>query len=260
MTKEESALHLIDTALMQFKAPAVMCSFGKDSLVALHLSMRVKRLPVIFHREPFFPRKYAYANSVIEAWDLDVYDYPPSGTAIQEKDGEVEIVNYYTIGQATCALPTGVIHPKEGERFICGLKDLLLKPRGTFAYPWDMVIHGHKSSDVDPFHGAVPLAADIGINLGSASPVFPIRNWTDDDVWEYIERHDLPIHHDRYEKVMGKWMESPDKTLNPDYLPACTACMRRGGGPVRCPKFNCEVANVSAQLPWTEPQKMAYME
>lgn len=258
---EEQALNFIEKTLTRFKNPAVMCSFGKDSLVVLHLTHRVRKLPVIFHREPFFAKKYRYANEVIEKWNLTVYDYPPHKTAIQQVGDEVEIVGYYDIGgDKYVALPTGLCEPNENEVPLCALHDVYLKPKGRFAYPWDCVVHGHKSCDVDPFHGHVPLAADVALNLDTSTPIFPLREWSHADVWEYIEKHNLPIHHDRYEKVGGEWREKSDKSLNPDYFPACSACMRRGGSSVYCPRFDCEISNVSSQLQWVEPKKLSYMK
>ena len=262
--KVANAQELLRRAFAEFNRPAVMCSFGKDSLVALHLALQVRPgLPVIFHREPFFPDKYEYANEVIVAWNLTVYDFPPAKTALQQNAvGDLEIVNSYDCGGGKfCDLPTGVIGYGEGEHYLCALRDLVLKPRGRFDYPWDLVVHGHKSADVDPFHGPVPLAADIGLNLGgAATPVFPLRDWSDEDIWAYIEAEGLPIHHERYEKIDGQWRERPDKTLNPDYFPACTACLRKGGGPVHCPRLDAEIPNVAAQLPWTEPRPTHYMK
>lgn len=262
--KISAATVLLERALAEFRRPAVMCSFGKDSLVALHLALRVRAdLPVIFHREPFFPAKYAYANRLIEEWGLTVYDFPPAKTALQQNAaGDMEIVNSYDCGGGRfCDLPTGVVEPRGGEPWLCGLRDLVLKPRGRFEYPWDLVVHGHKSADVDPFHGSVPLAADFGLNVGgAATAVFPLRDWTDADVWTYIEEEQLPIHTERYEKVEGTWRERADKTLNPDYFPACTACLAREGGPVWCPRLAAEVPNMAGQLPWTAPQPTHYMQ
>lgn len=263
-TKTAAARALLERAFAEFRRPAVMCSFGKDSMVALHLALSVRAdLPVICHREPFFPEKYRFANQVIEDWGLTVYDWPPAKTALQVNSaGDYEVVNSYDCGGGRfCELPTGIVEPQPGRPYLCGLRDLVLKPRGRFDYPWDLVVHGHKSADVDPFHGPVPLAADLGLNLGgAASPLFPLRDWSDSDVWDYHEAHGLPIHTDRYERAPeGGWRERADKTLNPDYFPSCMACLAREGGPVFCPRLGCEVPNMAAQVPWTAPAPTHYM-
>ena len=59
-------------------------------------------------------------------------------------------------------IPKNVCPPEEYPRrdFICGLNDWVLRPKAVTVTPWDVVFHGHKSSDVDPFEGSVPLRSD----------------------------------------------------------------------------------------------------
>lgn len=253
---------IIEQTLKRAQNPAIMCSFGKDSMVVLDLVIRhIRDIPVIFHRESFQPHRYRFANSVIDSFNLTVYDYPPLNTEIQEHNGEVEIVNYYSIGKQTCLVPTGIRAPQAGEQFVCGLKDIYLKPTGSFKYPWDFVFHGHKSTDVDPIYGKVPLSSDFAVNLESASASFPIRMFTDDDLWRYTEENNVPIHHTRYVKENGKWKEREDKSMNPDYFSACTACMNKSSPNfVPCPKMGgALVSNVSEQLRWAARIDPVYM-
>jgi len=259
--KVDQANALILAVMARAKNPAVMCSFGKDSMVVLHLTRALGlRLPVVFHREPFFPKKYRFANRVIDEWDLTVHDFPPCSTEVQQNGDDFEVMNYYPAGNRTCALPTGISSPVDGEPSLCGLHDLYLKPTGSYQYRWDYVFHGHKSTDQDPIYGSIPLLSDVGSNLDSASAAFPIRHFTDADVWEYTVANGLPIHHERYENADGAWRERGDKTDNPDYFPACVACMRKGGGPVPCPRFNgLTVSNISSQLRWAQKVNLSYM-
>lgn len=254
--KIELARRRIEQVISLYKKPVVMCSFGKDSMVLLHL-LKGYMLPVIFHREPFFPRKYDFANKVIRDWNLTVYDYPPQATSLFEKNGNIEVMNHYQVGESQMLLPTGIQEPKNV--FICGLKDLIQKPLGSFEYPWDVVFIGHKNSDVDPLQGKIPLHVDHKINPGSCDMAFPIREWTDEDIWNYAEKFEVPIHHERYEKVDGKWRERADKTLNPDYFPACVRCLdRREKATVFCPKLQCEISNLSGQARYTEMNEFNY--
>jgi 3'-phosphoadenosine 5'-phosphosulfate sulfotransferase (PAPS reductase)/FAD synthetase len=89
---------------------------------------------------------------------------------------------------------------------------------------------------VDLYEGPVPLkydqthSADAGVNL-----VFPLRHWSDNDVWDYIEAERVPYDKSRYQDRA----ELPDKWLNPDYVHACTACIdpREKARTVPCPKL-----------------------
>jgi 3'-phosphoadenosine 5'-phosphosulfate sulfotransferase (PAPS reductase)/FAD synthetase len=109
-----------------------MCSFGKDSMVLLHLCRSMDfKWPVLFHREPFMPHKYRFANQIIDDWNLTVYDYRPSAVSIMKKGHTMEIVNEYQIGTQTCVVPTGICSIEGEKEFICGLEDLLCKPTGN---------------------------------------------------------------------------------------------------------------------------------
>jgi 3'-phosphoadenosine 5'-phosphosulfate sulfotransferase (PAPS reductase)/FAD synthetase len=251
----------IKAGLENSRNPAVMCSFGKDSMVVLHLVNTFKRLKVIFHREPFQHHKYDYANRVMKEWDLHVIDYPPSSTAAAEVGSDMEVVNYYQIGARTVHLPTGLKHEDKGPDTLCALTEIYGKPTGTFNYPFDLVFHGHKSVDSDPIMGDVPLFSDVAMNIGAPSAAFPIRHFTHADVWRYIEENNIPIHHDRYEKRDGEWVEKDDKTNNPDYIGCCYACMSQNtGNSVHCPKWGLTVSNVSSQLRWAPKLEASYLK
>jgi 3'-phosphoadenosine 5'-phosphosulfate sulfotransferase (PAPS reductase)/FAD synthetase len=264
MTYEDKvsyAHRLIEQSLAEFGNPCIACSFGKDSMVVLDLVRRHRDdLPVVFHREPWQPHKYRFADAVIQHYGLRVYDFPPSATMVQDGGGEVEIAGYYQIGARYNMLPTGIRAPKDGEDFVCGLADIYQRPTGTFNWPWDAMFHGHKASDTDAVYGDITIRTDVARNLDSASLVFPIRLFTDEDVWRYIEENNLPIHHGRYEKVGESWQEREDKGDNPDYVTACTACMAKDGpAEVLCPRLGQLVSNVSDQLRWSQKERPSYL-
>lgn len=274
--KVDHARKLIASVLSQAKEPCTMCSFGKDSIAVLHMVRQQADLPVVFHREPFQHYKYDYANSIIRDWDLHVVDYPPMATAVNEGETEFEIVNQYQAGNKWVYLPTGFrqsrqtaeghgahgAFPLSGNRkVLCAFDKVYNKPTGTFNYPFDIAFHGHKSVDVDPILGAVPLNSDVAFNVGAISAAFPLRHFTNADVWRYIEENGIPIHDKRYEKVNGEWREREDKTHNPDYIDACYACMsKKTGSSVYCPKLQCGVSNISAQLRRQEAFQLEYIK
>lgn len=259
--KVDHAHNLIRQVLAQAVNPCVMCSFGKDSIAVLHMVRQTADLPVVFHREPFQHHKYEYANRMIRDWDLHVVDYPPMATTVSESDTELEIVNQYQAGNRYVYLPTGLRPMVPGQKMLCALDKIYHKPTGTFNYPFDIAFHGHKSVDVDPILGAVPLNSDVALNIGSISAAFPIRHFTNDEVWRYIEENGIPIHDSRYEKLADGWREREDKTDNPDYINACYACMsEKSGASVHCPKFGCNVSNVSGQLRRTVKPQLEYLK
>lgn len=256
--KVARAAELVRHCIATYKRPVISSSFGKDSMVLLSIiESVVKGLPVLFYREPFCPEKYSFANKVIAQRGYVVYDYPPSATAVIAANGNLEIVNAYQVGpKSFIHLPTGIAPPVEGQPPLCGYSDIYDKPTGSYVYPWDLVFIGHKSSDSDPIHGAIPLNRDVQTNVGAPDAAFPLRYFTDDDIWRYTEANDLPIHTERYDPENG-YQERPDTTANPDYFPACVACMDPAGADtVYCPKLHCEINHRRGQIRYADPKAL----
>jgi 3'-phosphoadenosine 5'-phosphosulfate sulfotransferase (PAPS reductase)/FAD synthetase len=252
--KIEHAKHLI----YEYRATraALFCSFGKDSMVLLHLIREVfpgNKLschqypaPVIYHRFPWFPSKQEFAESVIRSWGLETYDYLPLATGIKYNDKRLELVARYPFGDQGFDFPINTEPPLPRRDYVCGLAGWIMRPKSArTVFPWNTIFIGHKSSDVDPMDGAVPLKCDqtkaAGVNM-----VFPLRYWTDDDVWDYIESNHVPYDKRRYKDRA----EIADHWLNPDYLHACTACIdpRNEATEVMCPKLGTMVPNRGKQV------------
>lgn len=228
--KIHNAQCVISEMLQHSKRPAFMCSFGKDSMVLLDLLTKMEcALPVIFHRDPIYPEKFRFADDIIREWMLEAHDYPPVAMSMAEGNGELNIVAHYQIGQGTLLLPKNILPGSA-----CGLKQLL-RPTGSFDYPWDSVLIGHKSSDSDNVAGDLTLKAYVKSGEGKAPDAwFPLRHWTDDDIWTYTRLFNVPQQEDRYDVENG--LERKGKAANSDYVHGCFACVdRRNAGCVHCP-------------------------
>jgi len=245
------------TALLRYfpEPRALMCSFGKDSMVLLDLIRNV--LPrtnflcgecpvqVIHHRNPWFPAKYEFADSIIKSWNLEVHEYLPIGTGVKCNDERLELVARYAFGTSGMDLPMNIEEPLPRRDFACGLQWILRPTATSMRWNWKTVFVGHKSSDVDPYEGPVPLKHDAA-KIGNVNLVFPLRHWTDDDVWEYIETNHVPYDKRRY---AGR-LETPNRWLNPDFLHACVKCCdpRNKDPEVMCPKLGKMVPNIGDKI------------
>jgi Phosphoadenosine phosphosulfate reductase family len=258
--KINAAQELIRQVILTYHKPIVMSSFGKDSMCLLDLIERTgETLPILFHREPCQPSKYAFANSIIEQRGYTVHDYPPISTQVVKNGDKMDIVSRYQVGEkAFTWLGRGIRKPEPGKPFLCGLKDMYDKPVGLFKYPWDVALVGHKNSDVDSILGPIPLKFDIKANPGACDFAYPLRHFTDADVWEYIEKFDVPYNQKRYNKENG-YKDFPDITFNNDYYLACVKCMDRDEAEVvDCPRLGCQISNVSAEIRYIEPSVLGY--
>ena len=261
--KLKDSRELIIKALNAWSNPCVLWSGGKDSMVLLHLLRSIfGRLPVVCWREPWFAYKNAFINRMISEWDLEVWDWHPVKVGLTKGNGRIDVLNYYPFGptpEATMMMSRGVERePAEGERLRCGRETVLMRPLAPFVPPWDLAFHGHKSADVDLIHGNVPLEVDLMDTPGQMACAFPLRHWSDEDVFAYLEEHEVPIDHHRYEKVDGQWVAKPYQRLNPDFLPLCLKCCDPDEGEyVDCPKLKMRINNVSANVRWEKP-RLAY--
>lgn len=235
---------------------ALMCSFGKDSMVLLHLvretlpsnpkNCHTYPVPIIYHRHPWMSAKNEFAESVIRSWALEVYDYPPGACGVKCNADRLELVARYPMGWGAMDLPMNIEEPIPRQPFVCGLQ-WLLRPKmiNLGEYPWKEIYVGHKSSDVDSFEGPIPLRSEAAL-VGGIDLLFPLHDWTDDDIWDYIEQNHVPYDKRRY----SNRSELPDKWLNPDYLHACTKCIdpRETRKEVMCPKLGEMVPNLGKKV------------
>jgi hypothetical protein len=240
------------THLVSYQNPCAFISFGKDSLVLLWLLRALGSVPpIIFYADPWFPAKYAFARRIIEQENLTVFDYPPLRVSMLYGKGLPAFTNeYQTSAVTTLAVPKNIVEYEDGQdesKYLCGVS-FFTRPTGTFAFPWDAALVGHKDCDTDQIYGPVPLHCDVLYCDSGPDYLYPLKEWTDPDIWDFIERYSVPIQTDRYDvKNRREWGR---KTFNSDYWEACIRCVdkRRAGETVYCPKFKIPIENMSGQV------------
>lgn len=265
-SKVDSALRIIERCLKVSGSPVIAWSGGKDSMAMLHLIHKQAgaRLPVIFFREQWQPRKYAFQNRIIEEWELEVHSWQPSKTSFQQNGDEFEVQNTYLFDYMTMTCPTGITPMEDGQPWACAL-DIYQRPQGNgIRAGWDALFIGHKRCDSDPIYGGdAGTRVQVRVNPGQVDNWYPLHDWTHDDVFQYCEDYGVPIQTDRYEKFVNKWSERADKSANCDYVHACTRCVdRRPDAPrfVECPKLGFTIENVSARVAWADHSLPTYMK
>jgi len=251
--KIKETVEFIWEQLNRYKNPVLNCSFGKDSMVLLHLLLAHNiRPPIVYYSDPWFPRKNEFANRVTSMWNLEVHNYPPAKVSLMHSPQMVALVSEYQTGpEATVAVLKNSLEFKNGDNpdnFLCGL-NFLMRPCAMFVYPWNLALVAHKDCDEDQIFGLIPLKSKLVYLDQGPDYIFPLKEWTHDDVWDYTERFDVPFQADRYDIVNRR--EWPDKTPNSDWYETCIRCIdkRLAGQKVFCPKMKCELENVSSAAP-----------
>ena len=229
--KEHDALNFLRQYVTAESKPIVFWSSGKDSMVCLHLTLRLKRVPVMWWRLPKFQDKQIHGNWVARLWNLEMYDMTPSVVQEYQHDGFFEVFHGYRgFETGTMYMSTGIVPYKDDEPYLCAVEDLVLRPRGVSEFPWDVAIQGQKSCD-ESYVGQHTEIINPAQPFGNTVLLNPIHDWTDKDVWDYIRKYDLPIDRRRYQKQ--------EQHTSPDHYPTCFRCLdtRERGNSVMCPKL-----------------------
>jgi 3'-phosphoadenosine 5'-phosphosulfate sulfotransferase (PAPS reductase)/FAD synthetase len=237
--------------LRRFCNPAMMCSFGKDSMAMLHISRESGfNLPCIYLHDPWNIEKHLFAYETANKMGLKLHNWPPASMGVKKNDERLELVARYQMGANTFVdLPKNLDIQKPRAPLLCALADILKRPIAGVRHEWDVILVGHKSSDHDPFYGNVPLHIDIKMHtLGEPCLYFPLREWTDEDVWDLIERDHIPYQKNRYRDRA----ELEDKTFNNDYVQCCSKCLHPENGNVHCPRLNSQINNMYDLVPHLE--------
>jgi len=253
--KIESAKYLLQMVNREYKNPIIYSGMGKDSICVIHLCHFVLgfKWDVMFHRDPFFPEKYRYANKMIRMWNLVCRDYPAHKCTVFYKNNTFEVVRHYQVGFRDMVLCAMLYEPEEfkpGE-YLCALKDIYLQPKGNAEYIWDIGIQGHKASECKPHSGMKPnlLRWPMKHMIDAPDWLQPLQDWTEEDVYQYMVDNEIPINTDVYDVIEGKLVPKSDSTFNPDRRPACYRCMVPSNpGVVACPRKGCLINNISDQL------------
>lgn len=158
------SLTLISKALWEYERIAVACSFGKDSMVMLHLVRRLNpNIAVFAVMTPFKPKEtWEFMEQVRKEWNLNLKVY-------QSKE----------------KVPPN-LHKTDPDKCCYIFK---VKPTIEAVKDLDAWIAGLRKTE-----GITRAIFDEVEKKGELVKVNPILEWTEADVWRYTAVHQLPVH------------------------------------------------------------------
>lgn len=260
--KINEANQLLCRILKDYKRPVIYTGFGKDSMVMHHMIRAAGYdFDCMFHRDPFFPQKYRFANRIIDEWNLRCYDYPHSGISLFNEHDTFEVTRHYQVGSGHLIFVARILDPvdfNDTDSYLCAYKDIVKRPMGSSQYVWDLMLNASRTCERKPHLGMTPCGINIHLkhNPGSSDVCYPLKDFTDEEMVEYTMRFNVPWHEERYEIIDGKFKDKPNSDVNPDVRRACSACLKcPGDSVVYCPKSKTTVNSVRDMFPVTHLPK-----
>ena len=222
---EEEAIYIIREVAGQFNRPALLFSGGKDSIVLLHLCQKAftpAKIPfTLIHIDTGhnFPETLHLRDKLIDRYEVQlrvgaVQDSIDQGTAVEEtgKNPSRNALQSITLLETIESLQLdacmgGARRDEEKAR----AKERIFSIRDGFGQ-WNEKLQRPEFFDI--LNGK--------INAGENVRIFPISNWTELDVWEYIRAEELEIpslyfaHSRAVYQLNGQWMPTSPVVDVPD--------------------------------------------
>jgi sulfate adenylyltransferase subunit 2 len=193
---EAESIHIIREVASEFQKPVMLYSIGKDSSVMLHLALKAfapARLPFpLLHIDTTwkFREMIAFRDATARAMGLDLRVHT-------NEEGRAQGITPFTHGSAVYtdvmktvalrqALDTGGFDAALGgarrDEEKSRAKERVFSVRSA-AHRWDPKNQRPELWNI--YNGRV--------HPGESVRVFPLSNWTELDVWEYVEREQIEV-------------------------------------------------------------------
>jgi sulfate adenylyltransferase subunit 2 len=249
----DEAIYILRETAAQFERPAILFSGGKDSIVITHLALRAfapGRVPFpLLHVDTGhnFPETIDYRDRMVAEWGLTliprlVQDSIDRGR-VREETGKYASRNALQTVTLLDAIEEhkfdacigGARRDEEKAR----AKERVFSVRNEFGQ-WDA--QRQRPELFDMYNGRIAPGENVR--------VFPISNWTELDVWNYIREQQIQLpsiyfahERDVFDRDGLIWADSPFINKTPDEKPyrarvrfrtvgdmTCTAAVRSGAG------------------------------
>ncbi len=193
---ESESLHIIREVAATCAKPVMLYSVGKDSAVLLHLIRKAfypgKPPFKLLHVNTTFKFKemIAFRDERMEEYGLDLLEWiNPEGLA-QKIDPFIHGTQRYTAVMKTDALKQALDHYGFDAAFGGARRDEEKSRAKERVFSFRDRFHQWDPKNQRPELWNLYNSA---VNKGESIRVFPISNWTELDVWLYIQEQNIPV-------------------------------------------------------------------
>lgn len=202
------------------------------------------QVTVVTLRHAAFPERYGFADGLIADWDLRPLVIYHRWNSIICGNGQVDLVGTIRVRGSQIHMPVANVRQHEhAGHWLCALDNKEAPEAELMRCDFDLVLLGSKNGDVDPTVGAISVPNTVEVSDDGVALMFPLRIWSDRDVWEFIRERGIPFDGTRYKVSEGGAIcDDPTFGEHPEYLPVCTACVNPANTEVVwCPKAGEEI-------------------
>ena len=192
---EAEAIYIMREVAAECEKPVMLYSFGKDSSVMLHLAMKA-----FYPEKPPFPFLHVnttwkfremieFRDKIAEELQIEMLEY------INE-EGVAQGINPFEHGSAytdimkTQALKQALNKYGFTAAFGGGRRDEEKSRAKERIFSFRDANHAWDPKNQRP---EMWKLFNTKINQGESIRVFPLSNWTEKDIWQYIKRENIPI-------------------------------------------------------------------
>ncbi len=195
-TLEAESIHIIREVAAEFSNPIMLYSIGKDSAVMLHLAMKAfhpGKLPFpLLHIDTTykFREMIAFRDRLAREHSLELRVHTNQDGVRQGVTPFTHGSNKYTTIMKTDALRQALAAGRYDAAFGGARRDEEKSRAKERIYSFR-----DKNHQWDPKNQRPELwnLYNAKINPGESIRVFPLSNWTELDVWQYIYLEDIPV-------------------------------------------------------------------
>ena len=193
---EAESIHIIREVAAECRHPVLLYSIGKDSQVMLYLARKAfypARLPFpVMHVDTTwnFQEMLTFRDRIVQDWDLDLIVHV-------NDEGAAQGINPFTHGSAVFtdimnlgALKQGLSKHGFDAAFGGGRRDEEKSRAKERVFSFRTSEHRWDPKNQRPELWRIYNARK---HKGESIRAFPLSNWTELDIWQYIYRENIPI-------------------------------------------------------------------